>query len=339
MPDHEQGAESLVLIGPTGSFPEYFGYDEGAYNTEYMAWTADQQAHVFGTVFNDSVTADDHYTTGEGLAGIAVHAVNSITHVQLDTTTDQAGYFQLDAGDGSGDWELSFNGGTPTHASVTGTHNDRVMVELAPTATLSGATENGLIVSAVNADTGTVVTQLVTDGTYSFTLPVGHYWVQANLPSGQGHTQTLDAYLSSDLVRDLAPQDYATDYVRVGTEGNDNLSGSSGNDTISGLGGDDRIGGATGNDTLTGGPGHDTFDFDLLFRSQPNEANHDTITDFTHGEDVIQLSADSFGDFTTVMSHATQVGDDTVLTWTPNDSLTLSHVQVSTLTPGDFLFY
>ncbi len=101
----------------------------------------------------------------------------------------------------------------------------------------------------------------------------------------------------------------------VGTDSNNTLSGDSGNDTLSGLGGNDTLSGNNGNDilyggngedslnggagndtlygnngkdTLTGGSGSDRFVFG---NSDSSASNPDTITDFSRGEDLIDLSA------------------------------------------------
>jgi Ca2+-binding RTX toxin-like protein len=62
-----------------------------------------------------------------------------------------------------------------------------------------------------------------------------------------------------------------------GTEGADNLLAGSGADTISG---------GLGNDTLTGGAGADKF----VFNTALSSSNIDTITDFVHGSDKVQLA-------------------------------------------------
>jgi Ca2+-binding RTX toxin-like protein len=56
-----------------------------------------------------------------------------------------------------------------------------------------------------------------------------------------------------------------------------------------GLDGNDRLTGGDGADTLVGGADSDTFVFTTLSNSTP--ANPDTIVDFTHGIDKIDLSA------------------------------------------------
>lgn len=69
----------------------------------------------------------------------------------------------------------------------------------------------------------------------------------------------------------------------------DKLYGLAGNDTILGSGGNDTLVGGTGLDRLTGGADADTF---VLI---PAAANADTITDFTHDLDLLNLSAAAFG--------------------------------------------
>uniref|UniRef100_UPI000AFA4AC1 calcium-binding protein n=1 Tax=Azotobacter vinelandii TaxID=354 RepID=UPI000AFA4AC1 len=92
--------------------------------------------------------------------------------------------------------------------------------------------------------------------------------------------------------------------VLAGGDGNDTLSGGSaaeellggaGNDSLSGGAGNDILDGGAGRDTLSGGSGSDIFRFgDALdsFRNYNSGANvTDSIADFTHGADLIDLSA------------------------------------------------
>jgi Ca2+-binding RTX toxin-like protein len=94
--------------------------------------------------------------------------------------------------------------------------------------------------------------------------------------------------------------------VLHGTGGADIIKGLGGNDTIYGHSGDDRIIGGRGADLLIGGAGHDTFVFTSIYDSAPNQSGivnngfyspisglgqRDIVTDFTHGQDKIDLSA------------------------------------------------
>ena len=69
-----------------------------------------------------------------------------------------------------------------------------------------------------------------------------------------------------------------------GGKGDDRLYGNRGEDLLVGGPGDDRLNGGANNDRLTGGEGNDIFVFD------PGEYD-DTITDFTIGEDKVDLRA------------------------------------------------
>ena len=67
----------------------------------------------------------------------------------------------------------------------------------------------------------------------------------------------------------------------------------------------------------------------------------DTIADFTASganHDVIELAKALASDFDTVMSHATQVGADTVIAFDASTSITLANLNRSSLTHSDFLF-
>jgi len=77
-----------------------------------------------------------------------------------------------------------------------------------------------------------------------------------------------------------------------GDSGNDILFGNDGNDTLYGGTGNDKLTGGLGQDNLTGGAGNDQFNFiNGLGKLNESPLGHaDVITDFSHGEDIIDLS-------------------------------------------------
>lgn len=123
------------------------------------------------------------------------------------------------------------------------------------------------------------------------------------------------------------------DTVDAGS-GDDVILGGAGKDVIDAGSGDDRIEGGAGNDTLTGGSGHDVFVFAAGF-------GKDMITDFRSSgasADVLEISVGLFADFDAAMSHAAQVGADTVFSIDADTTLTLKGVQLATLAQDDFRF-
>src|SRR5581483_372049 len=88
--------------------------------------------------------------------------------------------------------------------------------------------------------------------------------------------------------------------VTISQDTNGALDGSSGNDiliakgvaaTMNGNGGDDILIGNTGAQLMNGNAGNDTFVFRSIADSVPGSGNFDTIGDFTHNSDHIDLTA------------------------------------------------
>jgi Ca2+-binding RTX toxin-like protein len=131
--------------------------------------------------------------------------------------------------------------------------------------------------------------------------------------------------------------------VLTGQSGGSNLAGGSGDDTL--------IGGTSGPDTMTGAAGADHFQFNTV----PWQG--DTITDFTHGVDRIDvsrlLSAVGYSGTDPIADGYIRFGDDgNGNTWVYFDRdghgtadqwgtkiATLDHVAASTLTTSDWIFH
>ena len=94
--------------------------------------------------------------------------------------------------------------------------------------------------------------------------------------------------------------------------------------------------GNSGDNMLTGLDGNDTFVFCPGF-------GKDTITDFVAGpnpgpHDVIEFDHSIFADFAAVLAASAQVGNDTVITADPHDTLTLKNMLAVNLHADDFHF-
>jgi hypothetical protein len=117
----------------------------------------------------------------------------------------------------------------------------------------------------------------------------------------------------------------------IGGDGNDKLKGNQGADHLSGGRGDDRLDGGADNDTLEGGAGADVFMF---------KRHHgvDRITDFTQGEDVIDLRFLGQGGIKRFANlEMAQVGEDVVIR-TRLGEIWLSDTALGAMDGGDFLF-
>ncbi|MCI2399807.1 calcium-binding protein [Aliiroseovarius subalbicans] len=116
--------------------------------------------------------------------------------------------------------------------------------------------------------------------------------------------------------------------VLNGDGGSDTLSGDAGNDTLNGGSGMDTLNGGEGNDMLAGGSGNDTFVF-------AGNVGSDTITDFSDGSDVIDVSA--LGIFTTNQLVFTQIGGDVVIGFGNGKQVTVLGIDAGDLDASDFV--
>ena len=134
----------------------------------------------------------------------------------------------------------------------------------------------------------------------------------------------IDGALGNDVIRGSARHD-----TILGGEGNDELFGGRGRDTLDGGADDDLLSGGKGHDILTGGDGLDVFVFEA-------GTGRDTITDFTTGEDLVDLTAlESVDGFEDLRIDDT---DDGALVYLDGGRVLLEGVSADALTADMFLF-
>ena len=117
-----------------------------------------------------------------------------------------------------------------------------------------------------------------------------------------------------------------------GDEGSDLIYDGAGNDNIFGGNGDDIIYAGSGSDVISGGLGRDIFSFESLLSS--TNLNLDLITDFTVGEDAIDLSNIGIASFASI--NVSNDGIDTIIS-DQNSSFAVKLSGVHLLTANDFI--
>ena len=130
----------------------------------------------------------------------------------------------------------------------------------------------------------------------------------------------------------------------IGTNGADVLKGLGGNDTLEGLKGDDHLIGGNGDDDLFGGAGKDVF----VYGAQ--SFGFDTIEDFHHNADKIDLSALHVSSLDQILPYVADDGNGNTqiqLEWgqsytpggfNPNEGITIENVVLAGLRASDFKF-
>ncbi|MDE0391731.1 MAG: calcium-binding protein [Rhodospirillales bacterium] len=195
-----------------------------------------------------------------------------------------------------------------------------------PDGTTTSITVGGTTIGRdVDPFTGTDASALMLDGSQgNTTMAMGGY---DRVFGGEGD----DTLKGGDDPDDLYGEE--GDDSLFGGEGADRLFGGEGNDTLDGGAGEDLLVGGEGNDTLTGGAGADTFVF------TPDHGD-DTITDFSDGEDLIDLSSlEGLASFEQL--NIETYGSTTVieLPCCGGELIRLQGIDADDLDAADFVFY
>ncbi len=251
------------------------------------------------TITNSGTISGGLHSIGAG-GESADHIVNTGTlngSVNLfngnDTYIGTGGVLNGDAVMGAGNDTFDLRGGVMNGTVYGGAGQDSYYVDDANTRI---SEDPGAEADAVFAATSF---HLADNVEYLVLLEAGNFNgtgnASANLLAGNSGDNRLNGLDGTDTLFGNAGNDRLSggnqgDQVN-GDDGDDTLQGNLGNDKLKGGDGDDVLNGGAGKDVLTGNTGADVFVFSALTHSVTSAATEDTITDFTQGDDVINLAA------------------------------------------------
>jgi VCBS repeat-containing protein len=221
----------------------------------------------------------------------------------------------------------SANPGTPTASGNALANDTDPNVAVGDTKAVTGIRLGTEIAGGTFSAAGTTIVgiygalTLQADGSYVYQLDNADPDTDA-LKAGQSGTDTFtyrvaDAAGLVDTAQITVTVAGASGNTIIGTSGNDKINlkkgvagktatneddtinGKGGNDKLDAAGGDDIVKGGKGHDTITGGLGLDTLRGNdgrdvFVFKTAPGVLNMDTIADFKHGTDHLQLSKSVF---------------------------------------------
>jgi Ca2+-binding RTX toxin-like protein len=210
-----------------------------------------------------------------------------------DVIITTTGYHEIDGGAGNDSITL----GTGNDNINGGAGNDNITLGTGG-GSVSGGSGNDKIISSVGDYQGSSIDGGAGTDTIDFgLLQTG---VSINLTNGLIQASTTDIITKISGVENVIGSNQ-NDTITGGKTGN-NIDGGAGNDWIISNAGDDVVNGGTGNDSLDGGAGYDkltggvgidVFEFLTIKDLGKTTSKLDVITDFTAGEDKIQLPFDA----------------------------------------------
>jgi serralysin len=213
----------------------------------------------------------------------------------IETATDVEGWDGSDFGDSmiAGSAAVTFYGGRGNDTLTGGDGNDTIWGGEGKDVLFGGSGRNVLYMwvptsgHGVKVDLSRSSGQVLDDGFGNVETVTGFQRLWGGIYNDTLTGSSGDNSIWADVGNDRV----------YGGGGDDTLSGSGGNDTLSGGAGIDDLWGDAGRNVLTGGADADYFYF-TDHNAEP-AGQRQTVTDFVHGVDHIQLDLD-FGGFTAV---------------------------------------
>ena len=295
------GAGADILNGGTGTdTADYSGSSSGV-TVDFTAGigtggdaqgdTLTSVEQVTGSLHSDTLLSSTSGHVLQGGAGNDLYVIGS----SGVTVTEAAGQDTDEVQTSLNSFSLAFIANVENltfsgSGNFTGTGNslDNIIAGGSGNDTLDGGAGTDVMIGGIDSDTyyvdnvGDVVIENAGEGINDLVYASTSYTLATNVEkltlTGSSAIDGTGNSLTNQLTGNNAGN------ILSGQGGADTLSGGAGNDTL--------IGGAKA-DTLTGGADIDTFVFDILETS----ANKDTITDFTHGTDIIAIDRAAFTAF------------------------------------------
>ncbi len=260
-------APVLVLANDTGISSLDGITSSGVVNVTRLETGATSQYSLDGGTTWKKITGSSFTLTGDGAKSVTVRQ------------TDLAGNVS------SGSTALNFTLDTkaPTVLTAISIGSDASATNI----TLNGKAEANSTIS-IDQNVGSSNQQSIGTTTTS-TLGEWNFMAQGIAP---GNSSLV--VKATDLAGNISPASALANLV-IGTTGNDTLfATATSNNTLIGGAGNDTLFSGPGNNTLIGGSGNDIFGFDSRKLVNQIISGVDTITDFTVGQDKIQLSKLAF---------------------------------------------
>ena len=296
-----------------------------------------------------SIVANSGVVTVTGLSTkVTITGFDSTDHLVINGL---AGEDDIDASKLAGAMLFTGNGGdgndvligSPGNDVLTGGANDDVLIGNGGSDVLDGGTGNNIIIPGgpTKIPGGGLLTSALTVPAVSapaqeFAGTAGSDHIQVTLAGGSVGITGLAAPAAID------PATAAGPVTINGHAGNDVINASSMTSPsmrfiLDGGAGNDVLHGGAGDDLLIGGAGADTFAFS-------GNNGTDTIADFLHGIDAIELSGygAALASFADLTGHMTQVGADVQVDLGAKVAgagmIVLQHTQLETIGASDFKF-
>lgn len=277
----------------------------GTPGADTLSLTSDDASAAYGFDGADTITISgdgDHIVSGGG-GGDTITVTSGEGNL---TISGEAGDDSIDAEDAEGN--LLISGGAGNDVLTGGDGADRIFGNAATS--VAGAADGN---DVINAGAGN---DYVNGNAGNDSIDGGAG--RDRLFGGSGNDTinggTGDDTVNGNLGNDVINGDAGNDSLRGG-QGDDVLNGGTGNDVLQGDLGNDTITGGTGADIMTGGDGADTFIFaagdanDVIIGTGASAKTfYDTITDFTVGEDKLDIGLAVTDD--TIILKATGVSFD-----------------------------